>query len=106
MGMSIWDALDIQKASEWQKWQAKRGKKVYLGHETRPGWTEYLPFYLFQCPSCKKLVKDYPHSWPETQYLTCPECKKRVDFVRFWTGIKAFFSILVFMFKLRLKRMH
>jgi len=102
--MNIWDALDVQKTSKWQKLQAKRGRKVYLGHETRPGWSGYLPFYLFQCPNCKKLGKDYPHSWPERQYLNCPECGQRIDFVGFWTEVKVFFSTLALIVRLRLRQ--
>lgn len=104
MGMSLKDALDIQKMPERQKSLARKGRKVYLGHETRPGWSGSLPFYLFQCPDCERLGKDYPHSWPESQYLSCPECGARIDFVRFWTGIKMFFSLfLLLSFLLRIK---
>lgn len=97
MGMSLEDALAVQRLPEWQKELAKAGKKIYLGHETRPGWSGELPFYLFQCPDCKMLGKDYPHSWPERQYLSCPECGSRIDFVRFWTGVKILFSMFSFL---------
>lgn len=77
MGMDLWDALDVQRAAKWQKFLAGMGMKVYLGHEIRPDWQRSLPFYLFQCPKCEKLVKDYPHSWPEEQHFHCPECGAR-----------------------------
>lgn len=104
MGMSLEDALSIQKTPERQKNQARAGKKVFIGEETRPDWTGYLPFYLFQCPNCQRLVKDYPHSWPESQYLLCPECGQRINFVRFWIGVREFFSYLFFLVRVRFTR--
>lgn len=105
MGMSLEDALYIQrKVSKAQKSRAIKGKKVYLGRETRPGWRGELPFYLFQCPNCEKLVKDYPHSFPERQYLLCPECGERINFVRILTGLKMFFSSLSSLFRLRFSK--
>lgn len=107
MGMNIWDALDVQRTPRWKKILASRGNKVYLGLQTRPGWTDRLPFYLFKCPNCQKIVEDYSHGFPEKQYLLCPECRERIDFVRFWTGVKMFFSFIHLLFKLRLtKRSH
>lgn len=106
MGMSLQDALAVQKVPECLKNRARRGKKVYLGEETRPGWTGYLPFYLFQCPNpdCRMLVKDYPHGFPERQYLSCPECGERVSFVRFWVGVREFILTIISIFKLRFSR--
>lgn len=105
MTMSLKDALDVQRASRWQKFQARKlGRKVCLGKETRPGWTGYLPFYLFKCPECSLLVKDYPHSWPERQHLSCPECGAYVDFVRFLTGVRMFFSFLVFLWRIKFSK--
>lgn len=104
MAMNLEDALAVQKTPERLKAMARRGKKVYLGEETRPNWKGYLPFYLFQCPNCRKLVKDYPHSWPESQYLLCPECGQKINFVRFWIGFKEFFSYLLFLVKSRFTR--
>ena len=104
MGMNLKDALDVQRASKWRKFRARLGAKVYLGEETRPGWSGYLPFYLFQCPECKMLVKDYPHGHPERQYLYCPECGAHIDFVRFWVGLKELFSILFFACKMRFSK--
>lgn len=104
MGMDLWDALDVQRAAKWQKFLAGMGMKVYLGHEIRPDWQRSLPFYLFQCPKCEKLVKDYPHSWPEEQHFHCPECGARVDFVRFMVGFKYFFSSILYLFKIRFSK--
>ncbi|MBI2041642.1 MAG: hypothetical protein HYT20_01300 [Candidatus Nealsonbacteria bacterium] len=103
MGMLLSDALAVQRLPERQKKLARSGRKVYLGHETRTGWSGYLPFYLFQCPNCLRLAKDYPHSYPENQYLACPECGAKVSFVRFWIRVNEFFSFIRFLFRLRLR---
>jgi len=56
------------------------GEKLFLGHETRPNWTGYLPFYLFWCHICIRFAKDYPHGWPENRYLICSNCETKHDF--------------------------
>lgn len=60
------------------------GKKLFLGRETRPDWTGYLPFYLFWCGVCMRFAKDYPHGWHENQYLNCSNCGAKYPFVPWW----------------------
>lgn len=50
----------------------ERGEKIYVGHETRPGWSGYLPFFIFWCDKCEKYRKDYAHGFDP--YLTCDSC--------------------------------
>jgi len=77
-------ALEIQKAvsglSEQSKLQLELGQAIYLGEETRKNWAGNLPFYLFLCQSCGRYAKDYPHGWPNNQYLRCPFCDTSYDF--------------------------
>ena len=60
------------------------GKKLFLGREIRPNWTGYLPFYLFWCNACMRFAKDYPHGWPENQYLNCSNCGAKCSFIPYW----------------------
>lgn len=92
--MNLQDALDVQRATRWKKLRAEYGRKVCLGLETRPSWKGSSLFYLFKCPSCQRLVKDYSHGHPERRYLSCPECGKKIDFVDFWVKVRTFFSIV------------
>lgn len=102
--MNLQDALAVQKTPEHLKARARRGEKVYLGHETRPGWKGELPFYLFECSRCRMLVKDYPHGFPERQYLSCSECGQRIDFVEFRVRLKEFFATISLAFRLKLSK--
>lgn len=102
--MDLKTGLEIQRLPEELKERARKGEKVYLGEETRPDWSGYLPFYLFCCDWCKALVKDYSHSWPESQYLRCSECGCKTDFVRFWLGLKVFLKNLIAIFLLRFRK--
>ena len=80
MSINLVDALAVQKTPEQLKARARRGEIIYLGYETRTGWSGSLPFYLFQCPDCKTLGKDYPHNQGSDRRLDCPECGKRLPF--------------------------
>ena len=64
----------------------RRGKKVYIGHEQREGWSGKLPFYLFWCDACSHYAQDYPHGHIERQYLLCSHCDERHDFVPWWVA--------------------
>jgi len=59
------------KLSLYQKMILKISGHVYVGHETRPGWSGDLPFYVFKCP-IHGLVKDYPHGFNDR--LDCSTC--------------------------------
>lgn len=86
--MDAKDRLDVENAPEWKKNLARLGFKVPMGEEQKEGWSGKLPFYLFICPNCDKFQKDYPHSWPESQYLRCDDCKKKIDFIQLRTRVK------------------
>lgn len=47
--------------------------KVYIGKRKKEGWSDYLPFYVFRCPT-HNLVEDYPHGLYDL--LKCPRCFK------------------------------
>jgi len=102
--MDLEDALAVQRALRKKRFLANLGFKVLLKYERKPGWNGELPFYMFKCQNCKLLACDYPHGFEERQYLSCPECGERIDFVRFSTKIKMFFSILSLLFRLRFSR--
>lgn len=89
--MDAKDRMDIENAPEWKKNLARLGTKVSMGEEQKPGWSGKLPFYLFYCPSCETLQKDYPHSWPESQYLWCDDCKIKINFIQLRTQFKMLF---------------
>ena len=59
--------------SFYQRMILRTSGHVYVGHETRPGWSGSLPFYVFKCPK-HGLVKDYPHGYGYR--LDCPLCTK------------------------------
>jgi hypothetical protein len=75
--------LDHEQAewglSDWQVFLAHLGFKVSVGLEARPGWKGHLEFFVFKCPGCGGLAKDYGHSWPETRYLTCSHCREHIS---------------------------
>lgn len=66
----------VDQATEEQKKQARKGKKVFLGNGRREGWSGELPFYLFRCVGCGELSVDYQHGW--RPYVTCQrsDCKE------------------------------
>ena len=72
--MSTW-RLSLMKA---------HGRKIYIGHEQREGWTGKLPFYLFWCETCEHFSKDYPHGHIERQCLICSNCGIKHAFVPWW----------------------
>ncbi|OGD35595.1 hypothetical protein A2W39_00370 [Candidatus Azambacteria bacterium RIFCSPHIGHO2_01_46_10] len=90
--MDAKDRLDVENAPERKKNLARLGFKVPMGEEQKEGWSGKLPFYLFICPNCGEFQKDYPHSWPETQYLWCDDCKIKISYIRLRTEAKMFFS--------------
>ena len=49
---------------------------VRLGLFVLPGWTGHNTFWLFQCPSCEKLCRDYLHG--HRPYLRCDGCSSRL----------------------------
>lgn len=51
---------------------------VYVGHETRSGWSSDFPFYAFRCPT-HGLVKSRPYGF--TERLECPHCGKLIKFL-------------------------
>ncbi len=95
----------LKKLSWWQKWlMLNFGKKIYIGHEgheLHKGWTGKLPFYLFRCENCEKVVKDYPHSYPERQYLLCLHCMAHHDFVPWWVPFHQIWEIITFVIMYR-----
>ncbi|MDO8504324.1 MAG: hypothetical protein Q7S36_00525, partial [Candidatus Liptonbacteria bacterium] len=80
----------FEKLSEKDKSRVLAGRRLLLGEEARVGWKGKLPFYLFCCPVCETVSKDYPHSFPERQYLGCqnPNCDGRVSCVTFATKLR------------------
>lgn len=71
-----------KKLSWWKKFKMMQlGRKVYVGHEKREGWSGKLPFCLFYCPDCKRIAKDYTHGHIERRYLICSYCDARHDFI-------------------------
>lgn len=77
------DQLDLQRALEripaLQLERAKStGAKIPVGQETREGWSGYFEFYVFWCAACEAFSKDYAHSWPERQYVTCQHCEGNI----------------------------
>lgn len=89
--MDLKDALDVLRAPRSKKILAEMGFKVFLKYDRKIGWSGELPFYLFWCSDCHRFVCDYPHGFPENQYLNCPECRRRFGFVRVSVGLKKFF---------------
>lgn len=45
--------------SFWQRLKVKLFGRCYLEHQIRPGWSDYLPFYLAKCPR-HGYFEDYP----------------------------------------------
>jgi len=78
--MSLEDAIAVQNCDIEKRTGAEKGKMVCLGLESRPGWSGELPFYLFKCPHCGTLVKDYLHGFPGYEYLNCLECGCKVNY--------------------------
>ncbi|OFZ55063.1 MAG: hypothetical protein A3D92_24765 [Bacteroidetes bacterium RIFCSPHIGHO2_02_FULL_44_7] len=87
----------------WEWFLMQWGVKIYLGHEQREGWNGNLPFYLFWCKECGEHSKDYPHSWPEQQYLICVHCDARHSFVPWWVPFKMIWGLIWFAFQLRFR---
>ena len=52
---------------------------VYIGHRTRTGWNDPLPFFAFRCP-VHGLVEDYPHG--NSDRLDCPRCQREESLLR------------------------
>ena len=44
---------------------------VFLRHEKREGWSDYLPIYLVKCER-HGYFEDYPHG--HEGYFLCPHC--------------------------------
>ena len=63
------------KLSTTQKIKMLWDGYVYVGHETRPGWSGTLPFFVFKC-RVHGMVKDYPHGYDER--LECPHCVREL----------------------------
>lgn len=91
----------VKKMSGWQKIQMKRGKKIYLGHEQREGWTDKLPFYLFWCEDCEHFAKDYPHGYIENQSLICSHCGLRHDFTPWWVPWVQLWQVIKMSFQIK-----
>jgi len=78
----------LAKTTSFQRSLMSRwGKKIYLGHESRRGWSGTLPFYLFLCDVCGHHAKDYPHGHIERQYLLCSHCDAHHSFIPRWLGL-------------------
>lgn len=60
------------------------GRKIYIGHEQREGFSTPIPFYLFWCHDCKHWAKDYPHGYPKRRHLYCSYCNIKHDFIPWW----------------------
>ncbi len=90
--------LDVQRAfhglSLFKTFLIRSGRKAYIGHETREGWTGALPFYLFWCDACERYAKDYPHSFPEKRYLSCSNCSAYHRFVPWWIPLWKLWHLL------------
>lgn len=105
-------AQDFAKKHQVKAWLAKYfGLKFYVRHEKREGWKGELPFYFFYCrvrdndgKKCGHFSYDYPHSWPEIQYLICHHCSKSSSCVSFITEIKVLFKMLRIMLFLSFKK--
>lgn len=73
--MLLSEQLDLQRCVRtipaWKLKLASSSYKIPVGKETREGWSGYLKFYVFWCALCGVFSKDYAHSWPERQYVTC-----------------------------------
>lgn len=76
------EALDAaEKMSRWQKFEMSVfGRKIYIGHEQRDGWSGKLPFFLFWCQTCQHFAKGYPNGQPSDRYLICSNCNAEYDF--------------------------
>lgn len=61
------------KLNAWQRLVLRVNGRVFIGYETRPVWSGFLPFYAFRCDR-HGIVKDYFHGFPGEQYLLCPDC--------------------------------
>ncbi len=94
-----------KRLSRTKKRRALRGKKIYVRHEKREGWTAQLPIYLFWCPACEHWALDYPHGHIDRQYLTCSCCKASHRFVPWKVEIKIFFSYLRLILSLLKRRL-
>ena len=80
------------------------GKKLYIGHEQREGWSGRLPFYLFFCGECEHFAKDYPHGFIERQYLICSFCGVRHSFVPWWVPLAQAWAAVKIGIKYRMGR--
>lgn len=94
----------FQETTPDQRNRAEHGEKIFLKKAQAPRFTGELPFYLFECPSCTHLSVDYPHSWPENQYLTCQNCQQRIDFVSFCMKVKIFWDYVRLLWRLRFQK--
>lgn len=50
--------------------------RVYVGDQTREGWSGSLPFYVFRCRE-HGLIEDYLHGLYEN--LSCEFCEEEAD---------------------------
>lgn len=89
----------IRQLSVFGRWRVRLGRKIYLGHETRPGWRGSLPFYLFWCPACRQYTKDYPHGYVKNQYLICSGCGTRLGFVPLRIHFRKFYELILLSLK-------
>lgn len=78
------------------------GYKIPVGAEIREGWSGYIEFFVFRCPRCGYFSKDYPHSFPQTRYLTCQHCKMKIPWPKFSAELREFAAIIRFAVRFRM----
>jgi hypothetical protein len=75
----------MENVGRLARWRMRSlGRKHYLKHDRKEGWTGELPFYLFFCDACDRFSMDYPHGFIERRYLNCSHCGARHSFVPWW----------------------
>ena len=96
---------EISDLSRFQLWRIRQGRKHYLRHERREGWTGDLPIYLFWCGKCKRISLDYPHGLIQNRYLTCQNqnCRTNTDFVPWWVAWVELWEIVKTAWRLTVK---
>ncbi|MBI4118522.1 MAG: hypothetical protein HY455_03245 [Parcubacteria group bacterium] len=56
----------------WKKVWYHLGRCISVGERKYEGWTGFLPFYFFKCPTCKKPSINYPNGYEG--HLHCNHC--------------------------------
>ena len=82
------------------------GRRVYIGHEQRNGWSGRLPFYLFWCSECEHFAKSYKHGYVERQYLICSHCEIHHSCIPWWVAWVQIWELIylgIFLFMLKNK---